>query len=66
MRAVYPFSAVVGQDEAKLALILNVIEPYLGGAYSLIPKRASRTSRISSSQGRRERSGLSPDSICVQ
>jgi magnesium chelatase subunit I len=31
MRAVYPFSAIVGQDEARLALILSVIEPYLGG-----------------------------------
>ena len=31
MRVVYPSSAVVGQDKAKLALILNVIEPYLGG-----------------------------------
>ena len=28
---VYPFTAIVGQDEMKLALLLNVIEPSIGG-----------------------------------
>lgn len=28
---VYPFTAIVGQDDMKLALILNVINPSLGG-----------------------------------
>ncbi|MEW6264091.1 MAG: AAA family ATPase [Thermodesulfobacteriota bacterium] len=28
---VYPFTAIVGQDDMKLALILNVINPTLGG-----------------------------------
>ena len=27
----YPFSAIVGQDEMKLALILNVVDPRVGG-----------------------------------
>src|SRR2546430_4443050 len=27
----YPFSAIVGQDKMKLALILNAIEPAIGG-----------------------------------
>src|SRR6266404_1967493 len=27
----YPFSAIVGQEEMKLALILNVIDPHIGG-----------------------------------
>ena len=27
----YPFSAIVGQDEMKLALILSVIDPHIGG-----------------------------------
>jgi magnesium chelatase subunit D len=30
-QSVYPFSAIVGQDEMKLALVLNVIDPLLGG-----------------------------------
>ena len=29
--AVYPFTAIVGQEVMKLALILNVINPALGG-----------------------------------
>ncbi len=29
--ASYPFSAIVGQDEMKLALMLNVIDPLIGG-----------------------------------
>ncbi|HKR02010.1 MAG TPA: magnesium chelatase ATPase subunit I [Pyrinomonadaceae bacterium] len=28
---VYPFTAIVGQDEMKLALLLNVIDPTIGG-----------------------------------
>jgi magnesium chelatase ATPase subunit I len=28
---VYPFSAIVGQEEMKLALLLNVIDPLIGG-----------------------------------
>ena len=27
----FPFTAIVGQDEMKLALILNVIDPKIGG-----------------------------------
>ena len=30
-KAVYPFTAIVGQDNMKLSLILNVINPALGG-----------------------------------
>jgi magnesium chelatase subunit D len=31
----YPFTAIVGQDEMKLALILNVIDPQIGGVLIL-------------------------------
>lgn len=31
MRPVYPFSAIVGQDEMKLALLLVAIDPLIGG-----------------------------------
>ena len=30
-RVVYPFTAIVGQDEMKLALLLSVIDPHVGG-----------------------------------
>jgi magnesium chelatase subunit I len=30
-RALFPFTAIVGQEEMKLALILNVIDPKIGG-----------------------------------
>jgi magnesium chelatase subunit I len=29
--APYPFAAIVGQEEMKLALVLNVIDPHIGG-----------------------------------
>ena len=28
---IYPFSAIVGQEDMKLALILNAIQPAIGG-----------------------------------
>ena len=31
MRPVYPFSAIVGQDEMKLALLVAAIDPTIGG-----------------------------------
>ena len=27
----YPFTAIVGQDEMKLALVLNALNPTIGG-----------------------------------
>src|SRR5436190_15162407 len=30
-RFVYPFTAIVGQEEMKLALLLSVIDPHIGG-----------------------------------
>lgn len=33
--SVYPFSAIVGQDDLKLALILTVIDPLIGGVVAM-------------------------------
>ena len=30
-RPIFPFTAIVGQEEMKLALQLNVIDPKIGG-----------------------------------
>jgi magnesium chelatase subunit I len=30
-RVIFPFTAIVGQEEMKLSLILNVIDPHIGG-----------------------------------
>lgn len=30
-RPVFPFTAIIGQEEMKLALLLNVIDPKIGG-----------------------------------
>lgn len=30
-RPVFPFTSIVGQEEMKLSLILNVIDPKIGG-----------------------------------
>src|SRR5688500_1988521 len=32
-RRVFPFTAIVGQEEMKLALLLNVIAPSIGGVF---------------------------------
>ena len=40
-RAVFPFTAIVGQEEMKLALILNIIDPKIGGVM-IMGDRSSR------------------------
>lgn len=30
-KVIYPFTAIVGQEEMKLSLILNIINPSIGG-----------------------------------
>jgi magnesium chelatase subunit I len=31
LRPVFPFTAIIGQDEMKLSLMLNIIDPRIGG-----------------------------------
>ena len=44
----YPFTAIVGQEDFKLALILNVIDPLLGGVLAIGDKGTGKTTLIRS------------------
>ncbi|MCX8024839.1 MAG: hypothetical protein N3A60_06525 [Thermanaerothrix sp.] len=33
MPVIYPFTAIVGQEQMKRALILNAIDPRIGGGF---------------------------------
>jgi Mg-chelatase subunit ChlI len=45
-RFVYPFSAIVGQNELKLALLLNAINPLLGGLLIRGQKGTGKSSSV--------------------
>ena len=45
-RPVYPFSAIVGQDQLKSALILNAINPQIGGLLIRGPKGTGKSSSV--------------------
>ncbi len=44
----FPFSAVIGQDDLKLALLLNIIDPSLGGVLAIGDKGTGKTTLIRS------------------
>ena len=43
-RRVFPFTAVIGQEEMKLALLLNVIDPRIGGVMIMGDRAPETTS----------------------
>ncbi len=45
-RAVYPFSALVGQDEMRLALLLAVVDPGIGGVLVLGDRGTGKSTAI--------------------
>jgi magnesium chelatase subunit I len=45
-RAVFPFSAIVGQEEMKLALLLNVIDPRIGGVMIMGDRGTGKSTTI--------------------
>ncbi|WP_299778797.1 AAA family ATPase [uncultured Formosa sp.] len=44
----FPFSAIVGQDHFKLALILNLVDPLIGGVLAIGDKGTGKTTLIRS------------------
>jgi len=45
-RAVFPFTAVIGQEEMKLALMLNVIDPKIGGVMIMGDRGTGKSTTI--------------------
>jgi magnesium chelatase subunit I len=45
-RVVFPFTAIVGQEEMKLALVLNVIDPYIGGVMIMGDRGTGKSTTI--------------------
>ena len=45
-RPVFPFTAIVGQDEMKLALVLNVIDPKIGGVIIMGDRGTGKSTTI--------------------
>ncbi len=47
-RIAYPFTAIVGQEDAKTALILNAVDPRLGGVLISGPKGSGKSTLVRS------------------
>lgn len=45
-RAVFPFTAIVGQEEMKLALMLNIIDPRIGGVMIMGDRGTGKSTTI--------------------
>jgi magnesium chelatase subunit I len=45
-RAIFPFTAVIGQEEMKLALLLNVIDPKIGGVMIMGDRGTGKSTTI--------------------
>jgi len=45
-RSVFPFTAIVGQEEMKLALLLNVIDPKIGGVMIMGDRGTGKSTTI--------------------
>nr|YP_010337990.1 Mg-protoporyphyrin IX chelatase [Timspurckia oligopyrenoides]UNJ17575.1 Mg-protoporyphyrin IX chelatase [Timspurckia oligopyrenoides] len=46
IRPVFPFTAIIGQEEMKLALILNVIDPRIGGVMIMGDRGTGKSTTI--------------------
>jgi magnesium chelatase subunit I len=59
-RPVFPFTAIVGQEEMKLALILNAIDPSIGGALIMGHRGTGKSTAV------RALASLLPDLVHVK
>nr|YP_007878331.1 Mg-protoporphyrin IX chelatase [Calliarthron tuberculosum]AGA63942.1 Mg-protoporphyrin IX chelatase [Calliarthron tuberculosum] len=59
-RPIFPFTAIVGQEEMKLALILNVIDPKIGGVMIMGDRGTGKSTTI------RAMADLLPQILVVQ
>ena len=46
MRPIFPFTAIIGQEEMKLALLLNVIDPQIGGVIIMGDRGTGKSTTI--------------------
>lgn len=47
-KSIYPFAAVIGQDDAKKALVLNIINPQIGGVLLCGEKGTAKSTLVRS------------------
>src|SRR5208283_2092016 len=45
-RMIFPFSAIVGQDEMKTGLLLNVVDPAIGGLLIMGEKGTAKSTAV--------------------
>ena len=55
----YPFSAVVGMDDARLALVLNAVSPSIGGVLVRGEKGTAKSTMVAVTSTRWTRSASS-------
>jgi len=46
MSTPYPFSAIVGQDEMKLAILIAAVEPAIGGVLVLADRGTGKSTEV--------------------
>ena len=51
MKKTYPFSAIVGQEEMKKALLLNIVMPSLGGVLIKGEKGTAKSTAVRAAAG---------------